>query len=82
MRCTWLSTQSKRETEPTQPISGRVTMTDEELEDDEDRHILGFIETRWDCPYCDYINHEEGDRSCEVVECENCQEKFKIRMVV
>ena len=23
-------------------------MTDEELEDDEDRHILGFIETRWD----------------------------------
>ncbi len=43
--------------------------------------INGYIRTQFDCDNCGEVFDVEGDASGEVVTCDSCQTKFKVRLV-
>lgn len=48
----------------------------EELEE-----IVGYIRTQFDCENCGEVFDVEGDASSDVVTCDCCNTKYKVREV-
>lgn len=50
--------------------------------DDENKVVRGHLYTFAICPYCDFDNEFAGNLAGENVECEDCEETFKVGEVV
>jgi predicted RNA-binding Zn-ribbon protein involved in translation (DUF1610 family) len=46
-----------------------------------EEHVIGYLRTHFDCPYCGFNFDEEGDKSVEAITCPDCQQNFWCREV-